>query len=547
MEITRDFMYNKSRMVLLVCDFYETSQIPVTAYEIIDNLALFPVANLPIIEYILSNLYAQDFKHVIISGKNIDSVLKYIDGSRFKYLMNIRSFRCNGSCLGDIFRSLDELNYEINNMVVMYGNHFSNVPLKKLLKKHKKSNNNLLTVFAHENYSNDVCSNLYVNKSEKIVHFEKNVSKSVDSDEMQDLIKNHKSVTMSSHLSAPTFAVLASEVPRIFTENFDYRNLTDLMVGILAAGVFNFDFQLVTPDDFLNTQQDICQLETTEVTTEIYQDGDSISTFITESVYNTPLQLNSTYSKEVNTLLDYFNFNLDVLQCDASLFGLASQPESLKGSISSFDNIQNSVVGSKSHVYGTLKNCIVWDNCDLTENYYDQIIFSDNSKYSLFHLNVTLADTLAQSAEGQQTQKKNETFFDDINDYLTDTLKIHKPENINLTNVFKQISLMRIVWNASRSEFLEAFAYFLAETIDENKMEESMSLASVFFGVLDEYCQTEEDQEVFMQALHDILSEYPLEVKTQIFFNYAFLLVDDGIIDKSLVKKYTKMHKNGLF
>ena len=78
MDLTKEYLYNKEKIVLLVCNFYETSEIPTSIFGIKDNLALFPVANIPLIEYILTNLYDQNFRNVILTGKHFESVLNYI-------------------------------------------------------------------------------------------------------------------------------------------------------------------------------------------------------------------------------------------------------------------------------------------------------------------------------------------------------------------------------------------------------------------------------------------------------------------------------------
>ena len=67
MELTKEFLYTKDKHILLICDYYRTPQIPQIIYEIKNNIATFPIFNLPLIEY-KKNLF--DVKLIIYQKKN---------------------------------------------------------------------------------------------------------------------------------------------------------------------------------------------------------------------------------------------------------------------------------------------------------------------------------------------------------------------------------------------------------------------------------------------------------------------------------------------
>lgn len=542
MELSKDYLYNREKIVLLVCDFYETLEIPNSIFEIKDNLALFPVANIPLIEYILTNLYDQNFKNVIITGKNIDSIIKYIKSTKFLSYMNIRTLKCNGTSLGDIFREIDCFGYDIGDVAVMYANHFTNIPLAKLFKKHKKSKDTALTLFVHNRDTNDINTHVYVTKDNQIVFYEKLKEGTINADEIEHCAKKYKAVDVSTCFSAPTFAIVSKPVFTMFTENFDFATLGDLLIGIFASGIYGYKFNIISQGEIETIHKEKMQIASTY---SEFVEGDSYSSVYTEALYTSsaPEQI---YSREINTLLDYFHLNNDVIQMSASIFRLQKVPEFLQGKTNFCKKVQNSVVGPWSKIEGSLSNCVVWENCHVIDDVSNLIIFDNERVFDLTHLESELTQE-SNETKFKEDEKKNETFFDDFSAYLTSCITEKDLMNINLDDVFKQISLLRIVWNASKQEVIEAFAFFFIDCLDLNNLEETISKASIFFGILEEFVETYEDQDLLMECMHLNMHDLPSDQKTQIFFNYLYIFVESDIVDKSIAKKYNKMHKAGLF
>lgn len=546
MDLDKEYLYNKEKIVLLVCDFYETSQIPLSMYEIKDNLALFPIANVPLIEYILTNLSDQHFKNVVVAGNNIESVMKHIRSTKFQDTLCIRTLKCDGNSLGDVFRAIDRLGFEFSDLIMMYANHYTNISLNKLLRRHKKSRGTIMTLFTHGCDSNDINTHLYATQHGEVLYYEKTQSSKVSTQDIISCARSHKHIEVSTAHSSPTIAVVSGSIFPLFAEHFDFETLGDFMVGVLSAGIYGFKIQMVVQNDLSNKSAEY--QVSAEFTTEYYSTDSSYSTVYTETLYCSE-EPEIHYSIEINTLLDYYKMNNDVVEKSFSIFRLSKRPDCIKGNVKKSTVVYNSIVGEKSSIEGNLRNCIVWDNCHVSDDYDGYILFTDGKMFNSFHLE---SDPVSEPSLGDHLDAdklKNDTFFGDFSVYLNSCIYHPKFYDLDLNDVFKQISLLRIVWNASKTEVVEAFASFFIDTVDLNNLEDSISRASIFFGILVEFVKTMDDQVFLMECMYDCLGDMDVThgMKAQVFFNYAFLFVENGIIDKSVVRKYNKMHKTGEF
>lgn len=536
MDLSKEYLYNREKIILLVCDFYETSQIPKNMLDIKDNLALFPVANIPLVEYILTSLMDQNLKNVIIAGSKIESVVEHVKSTRFMKLMNISVLKTNGKSMGDIFREIYGFGHELLDIVVMYANHYTNISIKELMKRHRMAKDTILTVFSHKVDTNDIHTHIYGTQGNEIKYYEKVQGNKVNSEDLLHVLNKEKTLYVSTWYGSPTIAVVSGQVLSIFSDNFDYETLGDFMTGMLATELYNCKFQLVSYDDLklqASEPGDFSSSEDSEPIFYLDDDGNE------ETPYH-------NYSREIITLSDYFMINNDVLKLSSSVFRLPQTPDYVKGDVKKMHKIENSVVGEKSFVNAGLKNCVVWENCHVSSDLNDSIIVTNNSVFKIFHLELNV--DVEEDKTPVEHQDKKETFFDDFTDYLTSIVEVPGEIVIDYEEVFKEISLIRIVWNASHHEVIEAFAFFFVEITDAQDLEGSISKATEFFGILAEFVQTMDDQELLMECLHWNLSDVTdYGLKTNIFFNFALLLVEHSIIEKSVVKQFNKMHKAGEF
>jgi NDP-sugar pyrophosphorylase family protein len=626
MDLNKEFLYNNDKIILLFCDFYETSQIPQSMFDIKDNITLFPIVNIPLIEFILTNLEQQKFRNIVLVGSKIDSLVEYISNTRFIDSLNIRILRSFGSSLGDTFREIDQLGYEFKDLIVMYANHYTNVPLNRLLKKHKQCKDNLMTIFSYPYKSNNTSVHVYATHKNNIIFYAKTTNGKMDSSEVAALSAEYKTFNIDTSASSPTIAVVSNDIFSLFTENFDYNTFGDLISGILATKLYSYKFQIVNEDDLQkssskssqvqqnqsqddsnfnngimknilhNVQSEIIKQTSKEIAhrPKIHKDEDADSTFddciaalsetltlngktriysntpdndVSEETFNRSYQrctdhsdlfqpkkdneYKSTctyYSREINTVLDYYNFNRDLLN-DSTIIKVPDDiVHSILGEVEPSITVESSTVGPSSSIAASITNCIVWDNCQVQEVFSDYIVIGNDMKINVFHLESDGQESQELGSTQASTRNaQSNTFFEDFSHLLCSNVATAQFYDIDITSINKEISLLRIVWNASRHELIEAFANFFVSVLNSENLEDSISRASVYFGILSKNVISKEDGELLMECMYDNLSEYDLDFKVQVLFNYGYLFVQDNIVDKSVVKKYNKMYKAGTF
>lgn len=536
MDLNREYSYNAERAILLMCDYYETEHISQDMYNIKDNIALFPVANVPLIDLILCNLLSQNFYNVIIAGKQIDNLLEHLAKTQYLDIMNISVFRSTGDSLGDLFRELDFLRFEFRDLIVMYANAYTNINLSLLLKRHKEAKTNILTLYTYENKSNDNNTHVYGTVGQDVVFYQKVANEQIESADLFSALPKRKSILVDTTSSGPTIAVVSSQVFAIFAENFDYRTLGDLMVGVLASKLYDSCFQVVKDDDLLSKRHHPAGG---------YSESDLFfSEKHGERAYGSPF-----YSREIITLLDYYNFNKDVAENQSVIIKAPIDIQIIKGMINTGIVISNSFVGDCCSIDGNIQNCIIWDNCKITGDHSGRIVFSDNIMFDVCHLELDSYNSNSsemQEESSDEEENENQSFFSNVNSLLHEHVTTARFYDNDMVDVYKQVSLLRIVWNASQVEVIEAFGFFFVDMLDLDNLEDSLSKASVFFGIIANYITDKQDEECLMETIYNNVYEMDPELKVQILFNYGFLFVQDKIIDKSVVKKYNKMYKAGI-
>lgn len=537
MRNTKTFIRENKEIVLLICDFYETKQIPSQMTMVKKNLSLFPVANIPMIEYVLSSLCDQKLFSVILAGKDCESVASYVKEIEFAKKMNITSLNCEGSSLGDLMRHIDDNGFEFGSLLVVYANHYTNYPLRSLLDKHKE-NKSFMTLFVHPNESNSKVSHLYGFRDEEIVFYDRCVNENHSKKKVLDTIEAQRTVEFVANLSSPTIAAVSSAVFPLFTENFDFGTLGDLVEGVLAFNAYNLKI--------------MCCRQSEDMTAGVEHLGLK--------------QGSKFYSREIVTLYDYFKFNEDVrggkavdllkfkhnnseilrnfVQVQGNFFFGAPDVElhePISNTVIGHDlkfkrkySIKDSVVGHGCLIEGNIDRCIIWDDLNVRQDFMDHIVFSDGGVVHYNHLEV--------EAEEQYEPKKETSFFDDVLSYLWSVVGEDLYE-IDINDVTKQISLLRIVWNASELDLIEAFSMFLVEMIDSNDVEGSMINASMFFPVLYGRTKGKEEQETLMELLVQGLSDSSYDVRRELVLRYGYLLFEDGLVSRSTLKKYSSKLK----
>ncbi|CAD25789.2 TRANSLATION INITIATION FACTOR EIF-2B EPSILON SUBUNIT [Encephalitozoon cuniculi GB-M1] len=539
----KNFIRENREIVLLICDFYETKHIPTEMTTLKKNLSLFPVANIPMIEYVLSSLCDQKFFNVVLAGNNCEEVIEHVKGTELDEKMNIISFDCDGKSLGDLMRHIDENGLEFDDLLIIYANHYTNYPFRNVVSRHKEDKSFVMTLFLHPNESNSKVSHLYGFRNNEIIFYNKCVNEKHDSEKVRDAIESGGTVEFTASLSSPTIAVVSSAIFPLFTENFDFRTLGDLVGGILGFNAYNFKIMCCRQSDI-----------------DVSGGLEHLSVE----------RRNGFYSKEIITLYDYFKFNEDVregkavdllrfkcrnsgdlrnfVQVESNFFFDIPEVEfhepisntvigcDLRFKMDYF--IKNSVVGHGCFIGGNIDRCIIWDDVSVEEDFIDHIVFSEGRVIHYNHL-----EEETDEDEEEDKPKRGTSFFDDVVLYLLSVVGREDLDKVDMDDVVKQITLLRIVRNASDLDLIEAFSMFLVEMIDLNDIDGSTIKSSMFFSVLDGHMEETEKQEMLMDLIIQGLGECPQAAKKDVVFKYGYLLVEDGIISRSVFKRYNSVLK----
>lgn len=532
MRNTRTFIRENKEIVLLICDFYETRQIPVEMTETRKNLSLFPVANIPMVEYILSSLYDQQLFSVILGGRSCEAVASYVRTTEFAKKMNITSLSCEGETLGDMMRHIDNHGFEFGSLLIMYANHFTNYPLRSVLDRHGENKNCLMTLFLHLTESNSRVSHLYGFRGNDVVYYDRCINEKYNQKRLIETVEAEKTVDFVANLSSPTVAAVSSAVFPLFTENFDFGTLGNLVEGILAFNAYSHRI--------------MCCRQADDVLGSVGGMGVKPGCRF--------------YSREIVTLYDYFRFNEDVRGGRAiNLLGLkhhnseslkdfvqvesnfffeapdAEQQKPISNTVIGCDlrlekqsSIRDSVVGHGCLIEGNISRCIIWDDVSVQEDFMDHIVFS-KGRVHYNHLEIEI--------EEECEARKETSFFEDVSSYLWSVAGQEDTCEMDMDDIVKQISLLRIVWNASELDLIEAFSMFLVEMVDVNDVEGSTINASLFFPVLYGHTNDSEEQETLMDLLVQGFEEASQDVRKDVVSRYGYLLVEDGLISRSTFKR----------
>ncbi|ADM12391.1 translation initiation factor eIF-2B subunit epsilon [Encephalitozoon intestinalis ATCC 50506] len=541
----KNFIRENREIILLICDFYETKQIPAEMTSLRKNLSLFPVANIPMIEYILSSLCDQKFFNVVLAGSDCEEVIKHVKKTELGGRMNIISLGCDGKSLGDLMRHIDDNGLEFDDLLVIYANHYTNYPLRSIINRHREDKSFVMTLFLHPNESNSRVSHLYGFRDNEVIFYNKCINEKCNSEKVREAVESDGTIEFTANLSSPTIAVVSSAIFPLFTENFDFKTLGDLVGGILGFNAYNFKIMCCRQGDMMDVNGNIEQL--------------SIE------------RRNRFYSREIVTLYDYFKFNEDVregkavdllrfkchnsgdfrsfVQVESNFFFDIPDVEfhepisntvigcDLKFKMNHF--IKNSVVGHGCFIGGNIDRCIIWDDISVKEDFMDHIVFSEGR---VIHYNY-LEDEAEEAVFEEKEPRRGTSFFDDVVLYLLSVVEREDLDRVDMDDVVKQITLLRIVRNASSLDLIEAFSMFLVEMIDFNDIDGSTIKASMFFSILDGHMREIEKQEMLMDLIIQGLGECPPDIKMNVVFKYGYLLVEDGIISRSVFKRYNSILK----
>lgn len=569
--------------VLLVCDFYETKNIPDLVFKVKKNITLFPVSNIPLIEYILELLLKNNFVEIILAGKNLTSIFEYLKKTKYCKLMNIECFGNNHGSFGDILREIDEKYWRVDDLLVYFANTFVNYDLNYLVKKHlqsrKAEKNVILTTILFDEKAKKT-NNLYALRGSEIVYYNEQNKKGNVHPEVWNLLEKFGTVDFVSCLSKSRVFVISSEAFPLFTENFDFDNVEDLIRGFCVFNAYGYKINAIFADKIpfkatRNVKETInistINLNSLSFTSRIITQYSEETVFsVKDKTEENLMELGTSYGKSITTLRDYFEINTDFRSRRASPFsfedyinypekhykwldgnyiiegvrvdGLLDRSVLGNSKVNANTTVKSSNISNGCVIQANIEDCILWDDVNVDKSLCECLVIS-NDENGIIYFNQT--DEISESEE-EDEEEFLASFFTDMVNYLLEIYSDVSNFKTDIDEVLKQVSLLRIVWNASKFDLVEAFGIFLAKTYDHNDIEGSTINASLFFPILIGLVEDSNSQDLLLTSINGHLAETDNKSKKEIVIRYGFLLLEDGLLSRAAIKKYRHLMKKNL-
>lgn len=278
--------------------------------------------------------------------------------------------------------------------------------------------------------------------------------------DVRDLIEKHGDVEIVSDLSKSRVFDVSSEIFPLFTENFDFHNLQDLIIGLQLFNAYGYKIDALLSDNIqtksifetkkkinistisvnnvLFTAQVISQGSETDLGYIKYTGSETSKNIITSDI---------AYGKSINTLQDYFEINTDFRTRRFSPFSFENyidykekqykcmdgnyikeyvkidcyMDKSIlgKSEINANTIIKSSNVCNGCVVKTDIQYCIIWDDVNVSKNLNGCLVIS-NDENGIICLN-RIEET--DQSEDEVEEECEDTCFTDIGNYLLDIYK----------------------------------------------------------------------------------------------------------------------------
>lgn len=564
--------------VLLVCDFYEPKKIPNEVFSVKKNITLFPISNVPLIEYIMEHFYSNNFLEVILVGSSLNSIYDYIKRTKYFRMMRINCLSNNFNSFGDIMRDIDEKDWRIDNLLIYYANTFVNFDLNYCFRKHlefkKKEKNVILTTILLDAKPCKT-NNVYACSGSEIIYYDEQTKKGNVEIDYWPLLEKYKKIDFFTCLSKSRVFIVSNEIFSIFTEYFDCKSIEDLIQSLFLLNAYNYKMFCITTNEIplvekktyvksiLNIEQ--INLQSLSFTSKIITKVTEESKI--EEKESKLVNLGFTYGKCITSIQDYFEINNDFRQLRESPFSFENCIDFVEKEYQSIGNnyiiegmrvygaIDHSVLGNSKIrknssirssnicngcvVEADIQNCILWDDVYVEKNLKECLVIS-NDENGIIYL-----DELEDEEESlsKSDEESEYTFFTDVVNYLNLMYEKMDEEEIDVDEVLRQVNLLRISWNASYLDLVEAFGVFLAETYNPDDFETSIIKTSCLFPIIHGLTDDPNAQDLLLTSISEHLKEYDPKRRKEIVIRYGFILLEDGLITRSVIKKYRHLMK----
>lgn len=568
--------------VLLVCDFYEPKKIPNEVFSVKKNITLFPISNVPLIEYIMEHLYKNNFLDIILVGSSLCGILEYLKRTKYYRIMRIDSLKNDYTSFGDIMRDIDEKDLRFDNLLVYYANTFANFDLNFFYRKHlefQKSEKKLIctTILLEDNSRNT--NHVFACSGRNIIYSNEHNKKGNFDLDIWPLLEKHKNIDFISHLSKSRIFILSSEMFSLFAEYFDCKTLEDVINSLFLLNAYGYkifyidsqEIPLFTHKKIIKEKQTIdhMSLNSLSFTSKIISRVTERKTFSEPDEDNKLIQLATTYGKSITTIQDYFDINSDFRKLRQSPFSFENYIDFDEKEYKAYGNnyiiqgmnvyglLDHSILGNseirenssiKSSnicngcvVDANIQNCILWDDVCVDQNLSECLVIS-NDENGIIYLD-KIEDE--EDSDIKSDENAENTFFIDVIEYLQSMYERMDEVEIDIDVVLRHINLLRISWNASNLDLVEAFGMFLCKTYDSNDFENTIIKTSCFFPIIHGLTDDPNAQDLLLTSLNEHLKEEDLKRKKEFVIRYGFIFLEDGLITRSVIKKYRHlMRKN---
>lgn len=237
---------DETLQAVILADSFNYRFLPITLEK---PRALLPLVNCTLLDYTVDFLVSSGVKEIyVFCSYHVEQILNFIKDPVWQGKHSTCSFhpvRSEGCMsLGDALREIDRRASIKSDFILVHGDLVSNIKLDKILKEHKerrqKSKSSIMTM-VYKSASPDHrtrCKEEDVflaidSSSNRILHWEKTKNKKTFSLPLE-LFTEIPDVKMRYDLLDCGISICSTEVPQLFTDNFDYQTKEDFVRGIIV-------------------------------------------------------------------------------------------------------------------------------------------------------------------------------------------------------------------------------------------------------------------------------------------------------------------------
>lgn len=316
---------------------------------------LLPVLNTPLLQYLIETLVASRVQEVFLYCSNHVDLLKNYIKTLNRSDITITPIISDGCrSLGDALRDIDIKGWVRGDFILIRGDVFTNVDLKRLITSHraktKKDPGNSMTLLL-SNFGNlqnsclkeETCLLVSNNEDNKVLLYKKMRREKKIQMELQWFL-DHENIHINSGLLDSHVYFCSPSVLPLFSDNFDFQTMEDFIKGVLLN------------EEILNSR--------------IYWESPS------PTEYALPVTSWKAYHKITRDILQRqaYPLTLDLLgfyKNYSCLSVLKSTYKHQTATISRGSFLKNdSIIGDKSLINGncTLIRTVIGDNCQIGNN-----------------------------------------------------------------------------------------------------------------------------------------------------------------------------------